>query len=217
VYLKQLGEMKMSDSTGTVDSAGYGGTVDSAGYGGTVDPIVHFNQGIGNGAEGGDPGKSNPHGGSNDELGQMPGSNYGKKSTDVLIGSAGNDTLVGSWGADQFVYSTGQVFNKKDIGVDTITDFMTGTDKIVLSKTTFGSLKSMVGDGFSMGSDFSMVATDAGVDRASGAIVYSAESHSLFYNQNGSAGGLGSGAKFATLSNLAPGVVLSGSDFVVQA
>lgn len=34
---------------------------------------THFNQGIGNGAEGGDPGKSSPRGGSNDETGRTPG------------------------------------------------------------------------------------------------------------------------------------------------
>lgn len=74
-------------STSSLDSAGYGGTVDysgsdSAGYGGTTDPVfpppdttfkVHYNQGIGNGAEGGDPGKSRPHGSSNDETGRTPG------------------------------------------------------------------------------------------------------------------------------------------------
>lgn len=57
--------------------AGYGGTT-SAGYGGTTTTPLpegkcHYNQGIGNGAEGGDPGKSRPHGGSNDEGGRTPG------------------------------------------------------------------------------------------------------------------------------------------------
>lgn len=86
--------------TTTISSAGYGGsltttTVSSAGYGGSLTTTnvtpsngsfivsnagsgfgktcVHFNQGIGNGAEGGDPGKSKPRGGSNDETGRTPG------------------------------------------------------------------------------------------------------------------------------------------------
>jgi hypothetical protein len=61
----------------SVDCSGYGGSVDSAGYGGEV--VVtgkHFNQGIGNGMEGGDPGKSQPHGGSNDEGGRTPGQKW---------------------------------------------------------------------------------------------------------------------------------------------
>ncbi|WP_026735727.1 S-layer homology domain-containing protein [Fischerella sp. PCC 9605] len=37
------------------------------------EPRRHCNQGIGNGAEGCDPGNSRPHGGSNDEGGRMPG------------------------------------------------------------------------------------------------------------------------------------------------
>jgi hypothetical protein len=71
----------------TVGGAGYGGSVTtpvvtSPGPGsfmgsnagsGFGSQCVHFNQGIGNGAEGGDPGKSRPHGGSNDETGRTPG------------------------------------------------------------------------------------------------------------------------------------------------
>jgi hypothetical protein len=63
-------------TTTTYDSASYGGVIDSASYGGTTEPVpykFHYNQGIGNGAEGGDPGRSQPHGSSNDELGQTPG------------------------------------------------------------------------------------------------------------------------------------------------
>lgn len=87
--------------------AGYGGPVDLAGYGGPIDPEplpepepskCHYNQGIGNGAEGGDPGKSRPHGGSNDEGGRTPGS----PSKDPLTGSKGCDSLVGSKGCDSW-------------------------------------------------------------------------------------------------------------------
>ncbi len=60
-------------------SAGYGGSTSSAGYGGSVTTRVHYNQGIGNGAEGGDPGNSHPHGGSNDETGRTPGQNWFSK------------------------------------------------------------------------------------------------------------------------------------------
>ncbi len=69
-----------------VSAAGYGGAITPAPMvvatpsGGTLNlagsngvKTVHFNQGIGNGAEGGDPGKSQPRGGSNDESGRTPG------------------------------------------------------------------------------------------------------------------------------------------------
>lgn len=39
----------------------------------------HCNQGIGNGAEGCDPGNSRPHGGSNDETGRTPGNGRGRR------------------------------------------------------------------------------------------------------------------------------------------
>jgi hypothetical protein len=72
-WMKQVSSFVSQYST---DLSGYGG---SAGYGGTVEPtpvLRHFNQGIGNGAEGGDPGKSSPHGGSNDEFGRQPGDRF---------------------------------------------------------------------------------------------------------------------------------------------
>jgi hypothetical protein len=63
-------------------SAGYGGSIApapvvSASYGGSITPKPSVkpacNQGIGNGSEGCDPGKSQPRGGSNDEGGRKPG------------------------------------------------------------------------------------------------------------------------------------------------
>ncbi len=63
-------------------SSGYGGSITpapvvSAGYGGSITPKPSVkpacNQGIGNGSEGCDPGKSQPRGGSNDEGGRKPG------------------------------------------------------------------------------------------------------------------------------------------------
>jgi hypothetical protein len=69
-------------STYSYDISGYGGVVTTA-YGGGPIPTptptpttCHFNQGIGNGMEGGDPGKSAPHGGSNDEGGRTPGQRW---------------------------------------------------------------------------------------------------------------------------------------------
>jgi hypothetical protein len=69
-------ETQVNTFVSSYDCSGYGG------YGGVVEPtpepevIRHFNQGIGNGSEGGDPGKSSPHGGSNDEGGRTPGQRW---------------------------------------------------------------------------------------------------------------------------------------------
>lgn len=70
-------ETQVSTFVSSYDYSGYGG------YGGYVEPAPettrHFNQGIGNGMEGGDPGKSQPHGGSNDETGRTPGQRWNPK------------------------------------------------------------------------------------------------------------------------------------------
>ena len=53
----------------------------------------------------------------------------GGAGNDTLIGGAGNDTLTGGAGNDRFQY------NSPTDGVDTITDFLSGSDQIALSHT----------------------------------------------------------------------------------
>ncbi|WP_442940870.1 hypothetical protein [Nostoc sp.] len=128
------------------------------------------------------------------------------------MGSAGNDTLVGGAGADIFLYNTNAAFNGSAIGVDTISDFKSSEgDKILLDKTSFSTITSVPGNGFSNASDF-QVTHLAGTSTAK--IVYDPVSGQLFYNQNGSAAGFGNGGLFATLTG-AP--TLTASDFVLQA
>ena len=141
----------------------------------------------------------------------------GGSGNDLLTGAGGDDILTGGSGNDQFVYSTGKEFATLDVGVDTITDFIAGTDKIVVSRATFGAITSVVGNGLSVTTDFSVVATDAEVGLSSAFMVYSSESKGVFYNQNGAVDGLGTGAKFATLSSPDPAASLAATDFVVQA
>ncbi len=66
----------------------------------------------------------------------------GEAGNDVLQGDSGNDTLSGGAGDDTFVFDTGSAFNSADLGVDLITDFQIGVDKIQLSKDTFTDLTS---------------------------------------------------------------------------
>ena len=152
--------------------------------------------------------------GGNDIINGLSGNDLlrGGSGDDILIGAKGNDTLVGGVGADRFFYNTGAAFALTAVGVDTITDFNTSQgDKIVLDKTTFSAITSTPGTGFSNASDFKITSSAA---TSTAKIVYDAVSGQLFYNQNGSAAGFGSGGLFATLTG-AP--TLSASDFVLQA
>ncbi|GCE61939.1 bifunctional hemolysin/adenylate cyclase [Microcystis aeruginosa NIES-4285] len=125
-------------------------------------------------------------GGGNDQL-------TGQDGNDSLIGGFGDDLLTGGNGSDNFI------FNSSNLGIDAISDFTSGSDKIVLSKAIFTALQSVIGNGFSQPAEFASVADDDLVATSSAFIVYSTSSGSIYYNQNGSAAGLGSGSEFANL------------------
>ncbi|MBC1217093.1 calcium-binding protein, partial [Trichormus variabilis ARAD] len=132
---------------------------------------------------------------------------------DELIGGAGSDRLFGGAGADYFSFgSQGNPFNSGDFGIDTIADFAVGVDDIKLDKVSFSALTSVVGNGFSVSSEFASVSNDTLAATSNGLIVYSLGSGRLFYNQNGSAAGFGTGAQFATLSGTP---ILSADDFFI--
>jgi Ca2+-binding RTX toxin-like protein len=77
-------------------------------------------------------------------------------------------------------------------------------------------MSSIVGNGFSVASDFASVADSAAAALSSAriVIVYGRATGSLYYNQNGSVAGLGTGGEFATLSGIP---TLTASDFIIQA
>lgn len=129
----------------------------------------------------------------------------GSNLNDILVGGFGNDVLTGDVGNDKLVFDTGAAFNKSTIGIDTITDFTRSADKIVLDKTTFTALNSL---------SFASVGTLTQAQSSSARISYIQSSGRLFYNQNGSSSGFGTGSQFADLTD---GLVLAASDFLLQA
>ncbi|MCC5660634.1 hypothetical protein LC608_27375 [Nostoc sp. XA010] len=142
----------------------------------------------------------------------------GGAGDDTLVGGAGNDVLIGGEGVDRFLYNTDAPFNSTDVGLDSISGFYSGffaattqSDKIVLDKATFNTITSVAGIGFSNESDFE-ITSSAGTSTAT--IVYDAVSGQLFYNENGSTAGFGTGGLFVTLTG-AP--ILKASDFIIQA
>ncbi|NES02452.1 MAG: DUF4347 domain-containing protein [Okeania sp. SIO2F4] len=138
----------------------------------------------------------------------------GGDGLDILNSEQGTDTLTGGSNSDRFVFDIGSQFNLTDIGSDIITDFNSAElDKIVLDKTTFSSLGSAVGDGFSIIAEFGVVESDAAVATSSAQIVYNSANGQLFYNTNGATSGFGDGGLFATLDNQAN---LQAEDFILM-
>jgi len=137
----------------------------------------------------------------------------GSAGADQLDGGAGNDSLIGGDGNDKFIYNTNAAFTTTSVGIDTISDFVVGTDKIVLDKTTFTSLNSKAGKGFSVNREFAVVSTTLEVSTSRAEIVYVSSTGNLYANLNGQDLGYGGGGQFATLTTKP---ALRASDFIIQ-
>jgi len=139
----------------------------------------------------------------------------GGTSVDVLSGGANDDTLDGDLGADQLTGGDGadKFLLGNDIGsVDTITDFASGTDQILLSIEGFGNnggLSTTTGTAISS-SDFlassSAVATDANQR-----FIYDTDDGKLYFDADGNAAGF-TAVQIATFSGTP---TLAASDLIM--
>nr|MDZ8040504.1 hypothetical protein [Nostoc sp. CreGUA01] len=145
---------------------------------------------------------------------------YGGLGNDALNGGAGNDTLIGGAGSDRFTFNSGQQFtqaNAELVGLDTITDFVRGTDKIVLSKTTFTGIDSAVGDGFSQSNEFRVVQNTNALSNLLGSlgavnIVYNLETGGLNYISDNPLS-----LRFTRIATIQGNPPLNASDFQIVA
>jgi len=125
----------------------------------------------------------------------------GGAGSDILIGGAGNDTLTSGAGIDHFVFNTA-------IGatnIDTITDFVSGTDKIRLSDAIFTAFGNAVG-AIDPTQFRSFAGTLVGQD-ANDYILYNTTSRALSYDADGS--GAGAAVQIAIIGATATTVVAS--------
>ncbi len=127
---------------------------------------------------------------------------YGGDGNDVLAGGIGEDLLTGGSGSDRFRL-TGVNF-----GLDRITDYQAGVDKIELQLSGFSALKTTAGLTIQ---DFDVVANDQAAAISDQALVFSRSSGKLIYNANRAEGGLGNGGELALFNS---NVVLDGRDLM---
>ena len=108
----------------------------------------------------------------------------GGGGVDQLFGKGGKDTLTGGSGADKFIFDTAPGTGNND----TITDFVSGTDKIILDDDIFTML-GITGTlaGVALTADKFHIGTSAldTLDR----IVYNSSTGALYYDANGSVSG----------------------------
>ena len=114
----------------------------------------------------------------------------GGGGNDKLLGNAGDDVLTGGSGTDTFVFNTGG-------GVDSITDFVGGTDKIQLVQGLVNILggKAVLNEGSFYAADDATAGHDAD-DR----LIYNTSTGDLYYDVDGS--GARSAVRFATLDKV---------------
>ncbi|WNZ23318.1 hypothetical protein HJG54_10935 [Leptolyngbya sp. NK1-12] len=133
----------------------------------------------------------------------------GLDGNDRLNGGFGNDTLTGGKGKDTFAFMSDGLnyqtipFNRS-FGVDKITDFTPGQDKIELYRDTFAALGKRL--------QFAVVDTKRAAQKNRALITYIPKTGRLYYNANGAKSGFGSGGLFADLSD---GLVLTAKSFSV--
>ena len=124
----------------------------------------------------------------------------GNAGANVLDGSGGNDTLLGLGGADTFAFTTALGAGN----VDTIVDFVAGTDKIALDDAVFTGL------GRSARSPPAPSSPAPPRGDADDRIIYNTATGALFFDADGN--GAGAAVQFATLT---PGLGLAATDFTV--
>jgi len=141
----------------------------------------------------------------------------GSRWDDVLIGNSGanrlegrngSDVLTGGAGADLFVFNSGPIGVPND-NVDTITDFASGADKILLDDSLFMALQ-VDGLGTLLANRFAAGAFSVAQD-ADDRIIFNTSTGGLFYDSDGVGGT--SAQQFATVT--AGALTVIATDFQV--
>jgi len=132
----------------------------------------------------------------------------GGAGNDILLGGAGNDILTGGAGNDTFVFES--ILD----GIDSITDFTSGQDRLELAQRELSDLLAEMRDNDGLLPENRFTANNTGVATdASQRIIYDLKTGALWYDADGS--GEGVATQFATLGNKPNN--LKASDFFTAA
>ncbi len=118
----------------------------------------------------------------------------GGNGFDRIIGEEGTDTITGGAGGDYFFFTSAL-----NAGIDTITDFVAGSDSLYLLNSVFGLVS---------GSAAQLVVNGAAT--AAGTFLYNSATGALSYDSDGS-GGIAA----IDFANIGAGAALSATDLVI--
>ena len=145
----------------------------------------------------------------NDEMNAYDGNDIldGGSGSDTLNGGLGKDKLTGGLGSDMFVFS--DALNGKT-NVDTIVDFMTGTDRIQLFQIIFSNILG-VNNSFDA-NDILKGSWKKTIDNSSSDahLIFNSANHALYYDAD--ANGSGLAVQFATLTGVTS---INANDFMI--
>ncbi|MEJ3959405.1 tandem-95 repeat protein [Brachymonas sp. G13] len=130
----------------------------------------------------------------------------GGAGNDVLVGGAGNDTLTGGDGRDKFLFES----ELGSSNIDTITDFTSGSDQIVLENFIF---KGFAQTGQLSASSFVASSNNPVPTTTNATILYNTSTGALYYDADGTGGT--APVQFAILGTGTQHPTLSVADFVI--
>lgn len=107
----------------------------------------------------------------------------GGGGNDKIAGGAGNDRLTGGAGADTFLFNATP---NASTNIDTISDFASGVDHLLLAKSVMAGLGASLGT-LTAGAFWSGAGATAAHD-ASDRIIYDTSSGALYYDKDGAGG-----------------------------
>ena len=130
---------------------------------------------------------------------------FGGDGNDTLFGSAGDDRLTGGNGNDWFMFNAISSTNR-----DTVTDFIKGTDKIVLDDDVYAKLGTGTLSGKTVDAGNYRVGTKAG--DSNDYLIYDPATDKLYYDADGNGSGV---AKHIATISLTGTAAPTASDFLL--